>query len=78
MGLINVVKHYLNKLFLKIFLFTFLKHEYKIVFKKFLFTLFNINTSFLIRYLFFKNFLKNFLLTFLKKHEYKFLIRYPF
>ena len=46
MGLINVVKHYLNKLFLKKFLFTFLKHEYKIVFKKFLFTLFNMNTSF--------------------------------
>ena len=78
MGLINVVKHYLNKLFLKKFLFTFFinsffkKHEYKIVFKKFLFTLFNINTSFLIRYLFLKNFI-NFL-----KHEYKFLIRYPF
>ena len=61
MGLINVVKHYLNKLFLKNFLFTFLKHEYKIVFKKFLFTLFNINTSFF-----------NKLLTFFKKHEYKF------
>ena len=45
----------------------------KLFFKKFLFTLFNINTSFLIRYLFFKNFLLTFL-----KHEYKFLIRYPF
>ena len=43
----------------------------KLFFKKFLFTLFNINTSFLIRYLFFKNFLLTFLLTFLK-HEYKF------
>ena len=78
MGLINVVKHYLNKLFLKNFLFTFFKkHEYKIVFKKFLFTLFNINTSFNKLSVFFKNFLKKFLLTFLK-HEYKFLIRYPF
>ena len=72
MGLINVVKHYLNKLFLKNFLFTFLKHEYKIVFKKFLFTLFNINTSFN-KLSVFKKFFINFF-----KHEYKFLIRYPF
>ena len=76
MGLINVVKHYLNKLFFKKFfihfLLTFLKHEYKIVFKKFLFTLFNMNTSFNTLSVF-----KKFLLTFFK-HKYKFLIRYPF
>ena len=44
----------------------------KLFLKKFLFTLFNINTSFNKLSVF-----KKFLLTFLK-HEYKFLIRYPF
>ena len=76
MGLINVVKHYLNKPFLKNFLLTFLNMNTKLFFKKILFTLFNMNTSFNKLSVFKKIFI-NFFINFFK-HEYKFLIRYPF